>query len=692
LRKVSVSILSVLILFILTTKTLVAQIESTSLYQYLSPIPFSSGHNQETGITVRYGETLDKLTLDTSLISVFGEKSREHKAKLKLSDDRKTLILGFDRSFAQNEKVRIIIGNGFRTESGKLLPELDYWFYIRDIRPELTDLVPQQISSLKSHVSMKTLHSKGTVPQINVILNKDPSPGYVFCDLQGKPSGYLYAFDNFGTPVFYREFSGEVKNFKPHEEGFLTYYDKELQAYVKLDGFYDPVDTLRMGNGYNADMHEFVPLDNGHVLMLAYDYMSMDLSQIFPGGEVDAMVTGFIIQELDMDGNVVFQWRSWDHLEVSDTYLDCTTSVCDYAHANSLDMDSDTSILISTRNLSEVTKIHRSTGEIIWRMGGKNNQFIFTNDSINFSGQHTVRKQQDGNITMLDNGLDIIPLRSRGLVYEVDEEVKTVIKVKEFLHDPDVYAYVRGNMEKLSTGNYLIYWGTFLDQSGAPVSEYDQSGELSFEVEFDNVLFPPYRCYRSTWDNQVFSLSAGLINFTLSSEEQTSTQSVELTNNYHDSVYINSFLSNTANFSLAEDLPIGLASGEMKNLSIDFNADTAGDYADLLTFCYDTDTSRVTVQLSVTGTADFQTGIKNRIGTELIIYPNPMIEASTINFPNPDLSEFILTIRDTSGKTVRTIKNITGTKVVFYRNGMKPGYYLIEISGDQIFRGKLLVF
>ena len=32
-------------------------------------------------------------------------------------------------------------------------------------------------------------------------------------------------------------------------------------------------------------------------------------------------------------------------------------------------------LLISSRHMDEVTKIDRQTGEIIWRLGGKNNDF-----------------------------------------------------------------------------------------------------------------------------------------------------------------------------------------------------------------------------------------------------------------------------------------------------------------------------
>ena len=47
---------------------------------------------------------------------------------------------------------------------------------------------------------------------------------------------------------------------------------------------------------------------------------------------------------------------------------------------NSLWFDeTDGNIILSCRNTSEVIKISRVTGEIIWRLQGKHNQFTFTN-------------------------------------------------------------------------------------------------------------------------------------------------------------------------------------------------------------------------------------------------------------------------------------------------------------------------
>ena len=58
---------------------------------------------------------------------------------------------------------------------------------------------------------------------------------------------------------------------------------------------------------------------------------------------------------------------------------------------NSVAIDYDDHIIVSNRHLSEVTKINRQTGDIIWRLGGVNNEFDFVNDEFQMSYQHDAR-------------------------------------------------------------------------------------------------------------------------------------------------------------------------------------------------------------------------------------------------------------------------------------------------------------
>ena len=72
-----------------------------------------------------------------------------------------------------------------------------------------------------------------------------------------------------------------------------------------------------------------------------------------------------IIQEVDAEGNVIFQWRSWDYYDVADSYEDLTKRKFDAIHVNSIELDLDGNIVVSARALSEITKISRSTGEML---------------------------------------------------------------------------------------------------------------------------------------------------------------------------------------------------------------------------------------------------------------------------------------------------------------------------------------
>jgi hypothetical protein len=75
----------------------------------------------------------------------------------------------------------------------------------------------------------------------------------------------------------------------------------------------------------------------------------------------------------------------------------------------------------------------------------------------------------------------------------------------------------------------------------------------------------------------------------------------------------------------------------------------------------------------------------------LTVFPNPMQDHAIVRFRNPGHEEHTLYIRDVSGKTVCTINGITSGEIRIDRNGLKSGYYLLEISGASILRSKLII-
>ena len=93
---------------------------------------------------------------------------------------------------------------------------------------------------------------------------------------------------------------------------------------------------------------------------------------------------------------MLFDWSPFDHLEVELSILDPAdrdAAVVNWTHGNSLDLDADGNLLVSFRNLNEVTKIDTRTGAVLWRLGGTHNQFTFegAETATASSHQHGVR-------------------------------------------------------------------------------------------------------------------------------------------------------------------------------------------------------------------------------------------------------------------------------------------------------------
>ena len=59
--------------------------------------------------------------------------------------------------------------------------------------------------------------------------------------------------------------------------------------------------------------------------------------------------------------------------------------------------------MLSFRHTNSVVKIHRTTGQILWTLGGRSDDFGLGRDE-GFSHQHFARIQLDGSLTIFDDG------------------------------------------------------------------------------------------------------------------------------------------------------------------------------------------------------------------------------------------------------------------------------------------------
>lgn len=76
---------------------------------------------------------------------------------------------------------------------------------------------------------------------------------------------------------------------------------------------------------------------------------------------------------------------------------------------------------------------------------------------------------------------------------------------------------------------------------------------------------------------------------------------------------------------------------------------------------------------------------------ELSIYPNPFTNKTTIKFSNPENKSYKLVITDVTGKIVKVIENINTGKVEIKKGNLSSGFYMIELIGEKVFRGRMII-
>ena len=677
--------LSLMALFLLTNlDSASAQDPGRAGYQFCSPKPNSIGINPETVIILRYGKPLDVNTIKDDWLQVTGELSGKHTGTFTLNKDKLTLIFKPDQCFAFNEKVRLHLRNGIKTKTGEELPLFEYGFTVRKISARNLNQDFSDNVDIKQDTKLKNYSSEGMkgnaisfsdIPEPMVYYSNRVTPGNIMTVLEKPPIDYLYLFNTNGTLLLVRETPHRMSNFKPQLPGVATYSDHTIKGHIVIDSLLNNLDTLYMKNGYNADAHDILLLENRHIIMESYDPQMVDMSKIVEGGDPNATVIGLVIQELDENKNLLFEWRSWDHFKITDSYNNLLSSVVDYVHCNSLDADTDSTLIFSSRDLNEITKINRFTGKIIWRLGGKNNEFIYHNDVRGFSSQHSVMKQKDGSLTLFDNGNGSEPVYSRGIEYHLDEINKEVTLTMEYRHNPDIFAYVTGNMQRLDNGNTFIFWGSIVGQSGHIITEYNPKGDLVYEVRFDLNTYPTYAAYHTKWDHNIFRLSNDSVNFGEVAQGDSVSHFVNLLNNTNSPVTVTSAYGHKRDFKV-EDLPITIDPLSSKSLSVKFSPESQGTQSDIITLCQEKDSSIVARQLYVKGESVVKTGIHSESYSELEVYPNPV--ESKLKIKSFKMIRNIL-ICNLSGRIITALNN-PGSEFTIDFSSVIPGFYTLLVT------------
>jgi hypothetical protein len=680
-------------------------------------------NSPETNVIIRYGPAYNPNDVyEDNLIEVTGDKSGLHSGKIILAEGNRTILFEPDLPFLEGETITVKFLRSINTKDNIPVPMLSFNFTIteRDINK---NRITSEKSLLKEYFEPANTFNSASIksdshhrnypaisdslpedfPPFEVSVTNNPSTGYIFMapfnSWNFASTNYLTIVDNYGIPIFYRQHSTALFDFKKQDTGILSYFNTPTGRFYIMDSSYNVIDSQYTQNGYPTDLHELLILENNHSLMMSYDWQSVPMDTVVPGGNPDATVIGLIIQEQDENKNVVFQWRSWDHFKITDATFDIslTDSVIDYVHGNAIEVEDNGDILISSRNMDEVTKINRQTGEIIWRWGGEhceNNQFTFINDPIGFSHQHDIRKLDNGNYTIFDNGNLHPPPFSRFVEYQLDEVNNLAFLVWEHRNDPQSFSYAMGNASRLPNHNTLINWGT---GTSPAVSEVKPSGDIAFFLSLPDTFFN-YRGFKFLWKTNLFVSNPDSLMFGFVPVGDSLEMSLEIINNSDQQIEINAVYNRNSAYKVKTTLPITLAPFGTTSVSVLFKPEYDGDYIDDIHLQCNKEGQRIAQVVPITGTSD-PTSVEHEIELSDFYlsqnYPNPFNPSTVISYRLPVAGNVSLKVYDMLGNEVATLideyKPAGSFEVEFNAKDLPSGIYFYQLKAGELVETKKMI-
>lgn len=310
-------------------------------------------------------------------------------------------------------------------------------------------------------------------------------------------------FDDEGFLLWYSVAeAGTYTDFKYHENHNLytvTNRTGPTGFFKVVDTNFLVVDSIQPINGFTIDIHEFQLMDNGDYLIAGKSDSIVDLSAYILDGNLGSDTThirGFTIQRFDAaTHNLLFQWNSNDHVDPLEAYEEnygYSIADFDYCHGNAIEIDSDGNILISFRHTNSIYKIDGVTGNTIWKLGGKNSSFVFTND-LGFSGQHDIRRLPNGNVSIFDNGNMSTAQLSRAVEYDLDTNTWEATMVWEYYYSSSLFSRAMGNHQTTVDDYHLINYGRIFRPFPSFVLINDNDALIS-EMYFTDTVYS-YRSF-----------------------------------------------------------------------------------------------------------------------------------------------------------------------------------------------------
>ncbi len=412
---------------------------------------------------------------DIEDVTVSGSRSGAHAGQLEAysQGDGASFLPG--KPFAQGEVVTV----SAILHQGAAATPFSWHFTVADVDSVSRSLEtppppppPPDPSEFQHFVSRPELEP----PTITVTTRAGPhAPGDLFLAPYAGPGQYgPLILDASGRLVWFRALpngarAADVRVQEYDGRPALTWWQDPLDAdgqsdagEVIADSSYRDIAIVRAGNGYQPDLHAFEITPQDTALFTVYDAIRCNLSAY--GGPADGAVADTMFQELDLlTGLVRFEWHALDHVALADSYQPLSgagtaSSPWDYFHINAVS-EHGGDLLVDSRNTWAAYDIDARSGQIVWRLGGKQSSFAM-GPGATPAWQHDAREEPDGTISFFDNGgTPKVHPQSRGIVLSLDPQNLTASLVSSFVGPTPLLAASQGDLQPLSGGNWIVGWG-----------------------------------------------------------------------------------------------------------------------------------------------------------------------------------------------------------------------------------------
>lgn len=232
---------------------------------------------------------------------------------------------------------------------------------------------------------------------------------------------------------------------------------------------------------YQHHDFEFVP-NTDHIIVSTYHpegVFSDEKAKLMRGGitgsEFEGKIWGDVIYEIDRKGNVIWEWKAWEHMDPELEELHVLESRVILPYVNAIKICKNGDLLLSGRHVSTIFRIDRSTGEIIKRYGRGE-----------LAHQHDARELENENIMVFDNGiqrLDSLPPHSR--ILEFDGKTGEIVWEYKAPVPSDFFSSICAGAERLPNGNTMI-------AESMPGRIFEVTPEKEIVWEYINPIFTSY--------------------------------------------------------------------------------------------------------------------------------------------------------------------------------------------------------